>query len=452
MANKSGIDKSTLKKSRELNWYRHGVYRNNFLFASFCTFTDAKKMNKDPMLRVPINTIWVGEEAYLIEEEVNSIVDSIYPHISNDFLKRYIQRYQKDNKKFLDLAIKINKDPKISSMKDFFRCSHILSYWLWNMEFLNPGVDRYLREKIKIWQPSWDGEKIDDFISKISYSHHMLAFQQEQDEILDKKADKEKLFKKYAWLKMNTWEGRPFTRKEYEERIKHPVKISYEEIKESQEIVKKIKDKEMKELILLIQELIYLKSYRIDVLTESWYLMLDIIDMICKKMKISYETFLTLSQEEIISLKMIVPKDRKHFAIVQLENKYDNYFGKSAMTLRKELLRKDYSQIREFSGNIAYKGKVIGPARVISTDREIYKVKKGDILVCNLTNPNYNPVFPRVAGIITDEGGILCHSAIMAREFKIPCIIGTKFATRILKDGDMVEVDAVNGMVRKLGK
>jgi len=120
--------------------------------------------------------------------------------------------------------------------------------------------------------------------------------------------------------------------------------------------------------------------------------------------------------------------------------------------LRKELLRKDYTKIKEFSGSVAYKGKAKGIARVISTDSEIYRVKKGDILVCNLTNPNYNPVFPRVAGIVTDEGGILCHSAIMAREFKIPCIIGTKFATRILKDGDIIEVDATKGIVRKLGK
>jgi len=51
---------------------------------------------------------------------------------------------------------------------------------------------------------------------------------------------------------------------------------------------------------------------------------------------------------------------------------------------------------------------------------------------------------------VTDEGGIVCHAAIIARELKVPCIIGTKFATQIFKDGDMVEVDADKGIVKKI--
>mgnify|MGYP001564748046 CR=1 FL=1 len=56
----------------------------------------------------------------------------------------------------------------------------------------------------------------------------------------------------------------------------------------------------------------------------------------------------------------------------------------------------------------------------------------------------------KAAAFVTDEGGILCHAAIVARELKKPCIIGTKIATRVFKDGDMVEVDATKGIVRKI--
>ncbi len=56
----------------------------------------------------------------------------------------------------------------------------------------------------------------------------------------------------------------------------------------------------------------------------------------------------------------------------------------------------------------------------------------------------------KCAGIVTDEGGLISHAAIVARELQKPCIIGTKIATQILMDGDMVEVDANNGIVRKL--
>jgi pyruvate,water dikinase len=114
------------------------------------------------------------------------------------------------------------------------------------------------------------------------------------------------------------------------------------------------------------------------------------------------------------------------------------------------LISKDHSNLKEVRGNIAQPGHVTGVARLISTDREINKVKKDEILVCNLTNPNYDPVFAKIKGLVTDDGGILCHSAIMAREFKVPCIIGTKIATKVFKTGDIIELDAEKGIVKIL--
>ena len=67
-----------------------------------------------------------------------------------------------------------------------------------------------------------------------------------------------------------------------------------------------------------------------------------------------------------------------------------------------------------------------------------------------MTIPDFLPAMKKAVAFVTDEGGILCHAAIVAREFKKPCIVGTKFATKILKDGDYVEVDANNGVVRLL--
>ena len=64
-----------------------------------------------------------------------------------------------------------------------------------------------------------------------------------------------------------------------------------------------------------------------------------------------------------------------------------------------------------------------------------------------MTRPEYLPAMKKAAAFITDEGGITCHAAIIAREMKKPCIIGTKIATQVLKDGDMVEVKANHGLV-----
>ena len=106
--------------------------------------------------------------------------------------------------------------------------------------------------------------------------------------------------------------------------------------------------------------------------------------------------------------------------------------------------------IKEFGGNVAFKGKVIGNVCIIHTDQDFKKIKKGDILVTQMTTPDYVPCMKLSAAIVTDEGGLTCHAAIVAREMKKPCIIGTRVATRVLKDGDKVEVDADKGVVRKI--
>lgn len=81
---------------------------------------------------------------------------------------------------------------------------------------------------------------------------------------------------------------------------------------------------------------------------------------------------------------------------------------------------------------------------------EAKRVKEGEVLLCAMTSPDYVPAMNRAAAIVTDEGGLLCHAAIVSRELEKPCIVGTKIATKILKDGDFVEVDANKGVVNIL--
>jgi len=69
-----------------------------------------------------------------------------------------------------------------------------------------------------------------------------------------------------------------------------------------------------------------------------------------------------------------------------------------------------------------------------------------------MTRPDFMPLVNKSAAIITDEGGLACHAAIISRELKIPCIVGTKTATRVLRNGDLVEVDANKGIVRLIKK
>ena len=97
-------------------------------------------------------------------------------------------------------------------------------------------------------------------------------------------------------------------------------------------------------------------------------------------------------------------------------------------------------------------GTTVGLVRIVRTRDEIKKVKRGEILVTYMTTPDFIPAMKLAAGFITDEGGILCHAAVVAREFNKPCIIGTKIATKILKNGDLVEVNSNKGLIKKITK
>lgn len=101
-------------------------------------------------------------------------------------------------------------------------------------------------------------------------------------------------------------------------------------------------------------------------------------------------------------------------------------------------------------GKTAYPGFVKGRVRLITSKDDLSTIQNGEILVTNMTTPEFVPALQKVAAFITDEGGITSHAAIVAREMKKPCIIGTKNATKKLKDGDLVEVDATKGVVRVL--
>ncbi len=107
---------------------------------------------------------------------------------------------------------------------------------------------------------------------------------------------------------------------------------------------------------------------------------------------------------------------------------------------------KDTGEIR---GTPAFAGSAKGRVRIINHPNEMVKMNKGDILVSHATNPNLLPAMNRAAAIVTDIGGLTCHAAIVSREFRIPCIVGTKVATQVLHDNDLVEVDAEKGIVRK---
>lgn len=104
----------------------------------------------------------------------------------------------------------------------------------------------------------------------------------------------------------------------------------------------------------------------------------------------------------------------------------------------------------ELTGIAASAGTVRGRARVILSLGELDQIEEGDILVCRVTAPGWAPVFPKIKAAVCDVGGLMAHAAIVAREYGLPAVVGTGMGTRYIEDGQTVEVDGTNGVVRIL--
>ncbi len=130
---------------------------------------------------------------------------------------------------------------------------------------------------------------------------------------------------------------------------------------------------------------------------------------------------------------------------------YVVYEGKD---LKKYVNEKDFfpelKKVVEIKGVAACPGLIRGRVKIVKDAHQTLNLLKNTILVTNNTTPEFVPLIKQAVAIVTEQGGITTHAAIVSRELGIPCIIGTKIATQVLKDGDLVEVDAFKGIVRKL--
>ncbi len=169
--------------------------------------------------------------------------------------------------------------------------------------------------------------------------------------------------------------------------------------------------------------------------------------------------YLTLEElRAFIHEKRIVNKDyireRKEYWTALLEDGVISLtYGREARELTDRILEKDeVTDTKEFKGLSAYPGVVRGIACVVTSAKDRDKFKQGQILVTVDTTTELTSIIKKSAAIVADQGGLLSHTAIVSREFKIPCIVRTKIGTKLVKDGDEIEVDAGKGIVRILNQ
>ncbi len=274
---------------------------------------------------------------------------------------------------------------------------------------------------------------------------------QEWNQVIDNEITLEEYTKNWGFLACTDVLGKPYSIEHFNVKIKQG-KEEIEDFSHEEKKVNEIINKYSEELQTKIRTL---RNWQVHRNTTSIYYYRyfqwhrHLFEKTAEELKINYDELLMLSVPEMIDARTgwdysSEAKERKKngFSLKQNETDVILYAGAKPEDVLEKL--PEHNVVIE--GQTAYPGKVTGKARIVR-DPNTLKFDEGDVLVASFTAPSFVPLMKKARALVTDEGGILCHAAIVSREMRLPCIVGTGIATRIIKEGTVVTVDANNGRV-----
>ena len=379
---------------------------------------------------------------YQSQEVWNDMVQRLTPILKKksifDLTTSLAEFKVKSEKKMVELvrSVKANDDP-ITALAEIYQILTLNTSYIW----LAHGLEEYYNIKLNKEVQNFVSGNIEEFIREASFPIKKNAHALMEEEIRamkssqgDKKTnDGKNIAEKYGWLKARGF-GEPFTAKDIEE-----MKRNLSSVPEKQAKIKI--PSELKQLFVEMQELVFYRTERTDIFYELLFLARPIFQRVAEKYKILFKEFPNYTIQSLISGKPVKLSLRPCMATFEEEF----YLGNEAIIKDDNVQKSDLVQ-----GKTAQKGIVQGRVKIVTESSELDKVQPGDILVTQMTFPAFIPAMIKAAAFVTDEGGLTCHAAIVAREMNKPCVIGTKIATKVFKDGDLVEVDADRGIVRKI--
>lgn len=289
---------------------------------------------------------------------------------------------------------------------------------------LEYGLQRYLHPEDYIPSSRTEITKANEVLARIAKRYRE-----------NKKVEKElkDFCKKYGYLGMKYYKGHPWTMEEVHKMLLDSTEFQDRKMRKATSSQAKIGAA----LLRLRTEKWEINCYGASLFRE--YILKHY------KNKIRYDDLLSMRLEEVIEAvkKNRVRKLHKEPFILEIRKK-------GVIMLPDKERKETKYLVSIIKGLCAEPGIVRGKVKVVLNTEESGKVKAGEILVAAMSTPDFLPAMRKAAAFVTDIGGITCHAAIVAREMKKPCIIGTKIATKVLKDGDFVEIDATNGTVKKI--
>lgn len=391
---------------------------------------------------------------YVLSEAINKFNKQLQQHLQNQqyliFLKK---KYNKDGKKLFqfsqNLSISYNK------FNNFF---HYYGLCYPMLDITATG-SKLITDKVLGLLPN-NEERVDviAYYSKPKRLAPLQMLEKEIEQIVRKKINIQKeaqrLHQKYCWIPVS-FVGEPWDINYFIKRIR-----SYKV--KSKRGIPKPKTKistEAKYNLSVLRDITELNEFRKAIFSQVNFNIRYLFNSLAKSKGMSdWKEISLLTNQEILDLvrgkylntAYLLSRRKKPCLLYTKDfQKIEFIYGQEVTDFEKRY-QKNFSHIKQFSGTSAGRGLIKGRVKIILEQKDFHKFSAGDILVAKMTSVDFIPIMKKAGAFVTDEGGLACHAAVVSREYLKPCIVGTKIATQVLKDGDWVEVDASKGLVKKL--
>lgn len=436
------------------------------------------------------NDYW---DLYYFPEEFTALRNHCFAHIEKD--KNYLQKHYKDWQESCHrLQEKINVLDEALTKTDFSKIESAYK------DFVEEYIFEYalaapIQEACGFQPEQWITSELEEYVKKYSLDYHetvalltspiVLSFITEEEidhlqlAIKSKTSNVDELVKrhqeKYFWVQNNYADIHVIDVDFFREKVSEAAKLSTSEIEakmhelktapaETQRKKEDLFEKHqpsplLKKYIEIVEKFAEMQDVRKSFVLRANHYHKLFLEKVGQEFSHPLDNLWFYSWRElkkVISSKTFLPDseiEKRKEMIVAVESKNEKIIlsGSEANFFYSQL-QEDVSKVTTFSGLVAQVGKAQGKVKIVLKSEDIGKVSEGDILVSSMTRPEMTPAMKKAVAFVTDEGGITSHAAIIARELRKPCIIGTKIATKVLHDGDEVEVNADENIVNIIRK
>ncbi len=411
-----------------------------------------------------------NESCYVDEKEWQYFItalDKKYSATKN--LNKFVDLFHYYGRNYVAVAkkiggfnlVKASNENLAENYKNYQKALLEYSAYVW-MSFLLNNIYAEKANSILSNKKLINAEKISASLFSPAKRSGILKLQDRIFELKNEKSDLSeqeigRLLEEYKWISCLDIHNDPWNKKDLRGFIKNlkDASVIYS-FKKAAALVG-LNKKEI-EYFMLARELAYVKDMRDEYRRKGIYRIQSFFTEMAKRLGVSRKELAYFFEEEILK----VLRDERELSRAEATKRQNGFlicYDKKIQVISDKVsikkfvhdrIDKKVTGKRQIKGIVASSGKAKGTAKIVLGVSDLVKVQKGDIMIAVTTHPDFVSAMHQSQAIVTDEGGFTSHAAIVARELGIPCIVGTKIATKVFKDGDMVEVDAEKGVIRIL--